>query len=104
MTAAHAPARYVDPELLICPDCSAPDRAEPPAYWTVADGLPASQSSRLDDCALCRERDGAVVEPIESRTGRDVVQLAVGARDLPTRRRGRGWPQGTVDREEGQRR
>ena len=61
------PARYVDPEDLICPGCGEQVRCEPPGYWLVAWGLPAAGFSHWDASALCLERaTGCPGEPVET--------------------------------------
>ena len=61
------PARYVDPEHLICPGCGAQVRPEPPGYWLVAWGLPAAAFSHWDATALCLARaNGRPAEPVET--------------------------------------
>ncbi len=61
------PARYVDPEDLICPGCGEQIRPEPPGYWLVAWGLPAAGFSHWDASALCLERvTGCPGEPVET--------------------------------------
>ena len=64
---SSTPARYVDPEQLICPGCGEQVRPEPPGYWRVADGLPAPGFSHHDGSALCQQVEGTVGEPIEIR-------------------------------------
>ncbi|MHA6631884.1 hypothetical protein ACU61A_41180 [Pseudonocardia sichuanensis] len=65
-TDARPPARFVDPEALICPGCGEQVRCAPPGYWRVADGLPVPQFSHHDATALCRTPAGAVADPIEA--------------------------------------
>ena len=61
------PARYVDPEQLICPGCGEQVRPEPPGYWLVAWGLPAAGFSHQDAYALCLARaNGRPGEPVET--------------------------------------
>ena len=61
------PARYVDPEQLICPGCGEQVRCEPPGYWLVAWGLPAAGFSHQDASALCLARaNGRPAEPVET--------------------------------------
>ncbi len=61
------PARYVDPEQLICPGCGEQVRCEPPGYWLVAWGLPAAGFSHQDASALCLTRATARPgEPVET--------------------------------------
>ncbi len=61
------PARFVDPEQLICPGCGEQVRPEPPGYWLVAWGLPAAGFSHWDGSALCLERATArPAEPVET--------------------------------------
>lgn len=60
------PARFVDPEDLICPGCGEQVRCAPPGYWKVADGLPVPQFSHHDATALCRTATGTVADPIEA--------------------------------------
>ena len=64
-TDGQAPARFVDPEQLICPGCGEQVRCAPPGYWRVADGLPVPQFSHHDATALCRTSGGTVAEPVE---------------------------------------
>ena len=60
------PARYVDPEDLVCPGCGEQVRCEPPGYWLVAWGLPAAAFSHQDASALCLTRTGGRPgEPVE---------------------------------------
>ena len=60
------PARYVDPEDLVCPGCGEQVRPEPPGYWLVAWGLPAAAFSHWDASALCLTRTGGRPgEPVE---------------------------------------
>jgi hypothetical protein len=56
--------RFVRLEDLICEGCDEQVRPEPPAYWRVADGLPAPQWSHQDGTPLC----DLAREPIEIRT------------------------------------
>ena len=61
------PARYVDPEQLVCPGCGEQVRPEPPGYWLVAWGLPAAGFSHQDASALCLARTtGCPGEPVET--------------------------------------
>ena len=61
------PARYVDPEQLVCPGCGEQVRCEPPGYWLVTWGLPAAGFSHQDGSALCLERaTGCPAEPVET--------------------------------------
>ena len=61
------PARYVDPEQLICPGCGERVRCEPPGYWLVTWGLPAAGFSHQDASALCLTRaTGCPGEPVET--------------------------------------
>ena len=61
------PARYVDPEQLVCPGCGEQVRCEPPGYWLVAWGLPAAGFSHQDASALCLMRAAARPgEPVET--------------------------------------
>ncbi len=57
----------VDPNALICPGCGEDVIPVPPAFWRVADGLPAPAFSHWDRSALCRTRGGDVAEPVEAR-------------------------------------
>ncbi len=57
----------VDPNALIYPGCGEDVLPVPPAFWRVADGLPAPTFSYCDRSALCRTRVGDVAEPIEAR-------------------------------------
>ena len=64
---SSTPARYVDPEDLICPGCGEQVRPEPPGYWLVAWGLPAAGFSHQDASALCLTRaNGRPAEPVET--------------------------------------
>ena len=64
---SSTPARYVDPEQLICPGCGEQVRCEPPGYWLVAWGLPAAGFSHQDGSALCLTRTGGRrCEPVET--------------------------------------
>ena len=64
---SSTPARYVDPEQLICPGCGEQVRCEPPGYWLVAWGLPAAGFSHWDASALCLARaNGRPGEPVET--------------------------------------
>ena len=64
---SSTPARYVDPEDLICPGCGEQVRPEPPGYWLVAWGLPAAGFSHWDASALCLTRaTGRPGEPVET--------------------------------------
>ncbi len=64
---SSTPARYVDPEQLICPGCGEQVRCEPPGYWLVAWGLPAAGFSHQDASALCLARaNGRPGEPVET--------------------------------------
>ena len=65
---ADVPAEVpVDVDALQCPGCGEDVAPIPPAYWVVADGLPAPAFSHLDRSPLCRTRGGVVAEPVESR-------------------------------------
>ena len=64
---SSTPARYVDPEDLICPGCGEQARCAPPGYWLVAWGLPAAGFSHWDGSALCLERATARPgQPVET--------------------------------------
>ena len=64
---SSTPARYVDPEQLICPGCGEQVRCEPPGYWLVTWGLPAAGFSHWDASALCLARaTGHPAEPVET--------------------------------------
>jgi len=64
---SSTPARYADPEQLICPGCGEQVRCEPPGYWLVAWGLPAAGFSHRDASALCLARaNGRPGEPVET--------------------------------------
>ena len=64
---SSTPARYVDPEQLVCPGCGEQVRCEPPGYWLVAWGLPAAGFSHRDATALCLARaNGRPGEPVET--------------------------------------
>ena len=64
---SSTPARYVDPEQLICPGCGEQVRPEPPGYWLVAWGLPAAGFSHQDASALCLTRATTrPAEPVET--------------------------------------
>jgi len=63
---ARPPARFMDPEQLICPGCAEQVRCTPPGYWQVSDGLPVAQFSHHDATALCRTAAGTVADPIEA--------------------------------------
>ena len=61
----HA-GQWVNPEDLVCPGCGEQVRPEPPGYWLVAWGLPASGFSHWDATALCLGRStGRPAEPVE---------------------------------------
>jgi hypothetical protein len=59
-----ASRRWQDPDQLICPGCTKHVRPEPPAYWRVADGLPAPQFSHQDRSPLCVDRTGRPSDPV----------------------------------------
>ena len=65
-TTAQQATEYVDPADLICPECGEQVRCEPPGYWLVTWGLPASGFSHEDATALCLARStGRPAEPVE---------------------------------------
>jgi protein-disulfide isomerase len=59
--------QWVNPEDLVCPECGEQVRCEPPGYWLVAWGLPASGFSHQDASTLCLTRTGGQpTEPVET--------------------------------------
>ncbi len=62
---------HVDPDDLVCPECTEQVRCEPPGYWCVAWGLPAPGFSHEDGSALCLARStGRPAGPVETDSRR----------------------------------